>query len=318
MNDVLMILFFFLVGMEIKKELAIGELSSKERALFPLLAAFGGVIFPAIIYLFFNYSLPSSRGWAIPTATDIAFAVAIISLCNVPRSLKIFLLALAIVDDLIAVTIIAFFYTKNLHFVPIAISIALIAIITFLKIKKVSFQALYTLIGILFCFAIFKSGIHSTVAGVILAFLVPTKSIDYFIQKIHPTVVFVIMPLFAFMNGGVRFVDIDLHAIFQNPIYQGVSVGLLIGKPIGIFLFSFLIVKCKIAKMPEGSNWLQVLAVAMIAGIGFTMSLFISNLALNTEEQSFAKAGILVGSLASAWIGLILLKSQQIEQLKEK
>lgn len=315
-NDGLMVIFFFVVGMEIKKELLVGELSSRKKAALPIAAAIGGMIFPALIYFLFNPEYPSSKGWGIPMATDIAFALAVLSFFRVPLALKVFLLALAIVDDLGAVLVIALFYTKEIHMIPLLAAASLLAIIEILKKLKISAYFAYVILGIGIWLGLLLSGVHATIAGVLLGFFTPINfekngvnysPINELIQKLHPIVTYFIMPLFALTNAGVAIEEINLSLI-SNPIHLGIVLGLLVGKPIGIFALSFLAVKIKLAELPAGVGWTSIFAIGLLGGIGFTMALFISELALYPEQGIFSKTGILLGSLLATLFGSIFLK----------
>ncbi len=321
-NDGLMAIFFLMVGLEVKREIFDGHLSSIGKVALPAIAAMGGIIFPALIYLHFNQGdMEAIKGWAIPTATDIAFALGILSLLGkrVPLSLKIFLMALAIIDDLGAIVIIAIFYTANLSHLAILIaSLALIALIT-LNLLKFYRKSLFFVIGLVLWVAVLKSGVHATLAGVAFAFTIPLiakdkdgntfsplKDIE---AGLHPWIVFFILPLFAFANAGVDMRDISISQI-SDPVPVGIMLGLFLGKQIGVFGFSWLAIKLKITSLPEGSNWLMLYGVSILTGIGFTMSLFIDSLAF-VDDTLFAytdKLAILVGTLTSATIGYIVLR----------
>ncbi len=319
-NDGLMTIFFLLIGLEVKREILEGDLSTPAQMFLPGFAAIGGMLVPALTFVLFNHGDPKAMtGWAIPTATDIAFALGILSLFGkrVPVSLKIFLMALAILDDLGAILIIAFFYSHDLSFVALGVAlvatIGLIILNYFGIIKKTA----YVLIGIILWFAILKSGIHATLAGVILAFTIPlnaktstgkhvsvSKEME---QNLHYWVAFFIIPIFAFANAGLTLNLQDFKDLL-TPMPLGIILGLFLGKQIGVFLFSWAAIKFKFAKLPKGSNWGQFYGVAMLTGIGFTMSLFIALLSYPPDlYHSLDRLAILVGSLLSGVIGFIIL-----------
>lgn len=328
-NDGLMAVFFFVVGMEIKRELARGELSTPKQAALPLIAAFGGMVVPAVIYFMFNPVPPDSKGWGVPMATDIAFAVGVLSLFGkrVPFSLKVFLLALAIVDDLGAVLVIAFFYTANISGAALGASILLLVSILLLQQAGIRSKIYYVILGALAWVAMLKSGVHATIAGVLIGFLTPHQALegdsesplDQLVRWLHPWVAFFIMPVFALTNAGVAFIDMNFREVISTGVFKGVFFGLLVGKVLGIFGASWLSVQLKLAKLPEGVNWAKIFAVSILGGIGFTMSLFIAGLALDPEHLEWAKAGVLLGSLFSGLVGLCFmantLKSIKISQL---
>ena len=317
-NDGLMAIFFLLVGLEIKREILEGELSNFKNASLPIVAALGGMVVPALIYIFFNSGTDYENGWAIPMATDIAFSLAIISMLgkSVPLSLKIFLAALAIVDDLGAIMVIAIFYTDQIHWDYLglcALMVAVLAILNFLNFKKHIF---YIIPGIFLWYFMHHSGIHATIAGVLLAFTIPTNistteisPLEKLEQKLHLPVNFVIMPIFALANTNITFKEGMVDGLFSSLGY-GIMLGLVLGKVIGINLFSFIFIKLKISSLPDKSSWPQMLATGLLAGIGFTMSIFIALLSFkgHTEIQEEAKFAILVASFISAITGFLLLK----------
>ena len=317
-NDGLMAIFFLLVGLEIKREILEGELSNFKNASLPIVAALGGMVVPALIYIFFNSGTDYENGWAIPMATDIAFSLAIISMLgkSVPLSLKIFLAALAIVDDLGAIMVIAIFYTDQIHWDYLglcALMVAVLAILNFLNFKKHIF---YIIPGIFLWYFMHHSGIHATIAGVLLAFTIPTNistteisPLEKLEQKLHLPVNFLIMPIFALANTNITFKEGMVDGLFSGLGY-GIMLGLVLGKVIGINLFSFIFIKLKISSLPDKSSWPQMLATGLLAGIGFTMSIFIALLSFkgNTEIQEEAKFAILVASFISAITGFLLLK----------
>jgi NhaA family Na+:H+ antiporter len=318
-NDGLMAVFFFLVGLEIKRELVRGELSSLSQAALPALAAAGGMFMPALIYLAFNIDDPIGRkGWAIPAATDIAFAVGVLALLGnrVPSSLKIFLLALAILDDLGAIVIIALFYTKHLSWMSLGLAAIGIAVLWVLNSRGVTRLAPYLLTGVVIWVCVLKSGVHATLAGVVVAFAIPLISrnegeptlLEQLEESLHPWIAFGVLPLFAFANAGVSLQGLSLAKLLE-PVPLGIALGLLIGKPLGIFGVSWLAIKSGIAVKPEGASWAQLLGVGLLGGIGFTMSLFIGTLAFEEiDKAAQLRLGVLAGSLLAATAGYFLLK----------
>ncbi len=322
-NDGLMAVFFLLVGLEVKRELLRGSLSSWSQAALPMIAAIGGMLVPALIYVGFNYKEPSGmHGWAIPTATDIAFALGILSLLGnrVPPSLKIFLLALAIMDDLGAIVIIALFYTSNLSLVSLVIAAISLAALFLLNLTGVVRRAAYFLVGAVLWVSVLKSGVHATLAGVALAFMIPLdareKGADHPLAEqlehdLHPWVSFMILPLFAFVNAGIDLRGLSLGQL-ATPVPLGIMLGLFIGKQTGVFLFSWAAIKMRLAALPPGSNWGQLYGIALMTGIGFTMSFFIDSLAFVDDSiyEYADKLAILLGSLLSGIAGyLVLLRS---------
>jgi NhaA family Na+:H+ antiporter len=316
-NDALMAIFFLLVGLEIKRELLEGELSSVKSAALPVIAALGGMLVPALIYVFFNKGEASASGWGIPMATDIAFALAIIAMLgkSVPTSLKIFLAALAIVDDLGAILVIAIFYTHQIHFEYLAMAggiLVLLGLMNYFGVKKLVF---YLIPGIFLWYFIHHSGIHATIAGVLLAFTIPTNEteVESPLEKLEhfltTPVNYIIMPIFALANTNITFQREMLSGLL-SPLGLGVIVGLFAGKTIGVSFFSWLAVKLKWANLPTGVGWKHVLGLGMLAGIGFTMSIFIALLsfsdALHISEAKFA---ILTASILSGVVGFVFLKS---------
>ena len=320
-NDGLMAIFFFVVGMEIKRELVKGELATAKKAALPFAAAIGGMVGPGLIYYLLNPSNPGVRGWGIPMATDIAFAVGILSLFGrrVPLPLKIFLLALAIVDDLGAVVLIAVFYSKGIVGEALAVGLGGLGLIFIARRMGIKSYVPYVVIGAGVWFAVLQSGVHATVAGVLIGLLTPDRfprssakkeffsPIDDLVHLLHPWVGFGIMPIFALANAGVSLVGVDIITIVQNSIHQGVVLGLFLGKPIGILVASFIAVKAGVAQLPRSVDWPDIFGVGLLAGIGFTMALFISGLALPAEFEVFSKTGILLGSLVSAAFGALTL-----------
>jgi Na+:H+ antiporter, NhaA family len=318
-NDGLMVIFFFVVGMEIKRELVEGELASPRQAALPIAAALGGMAGPALIYLALNPAGSAASGWGIPMATDIAFAVAALSLFGkrVPLSLKVFLLALAIVDDLGAVLVIAFFYTEHIAGPYLGLAALAIGAIALMKEAGIGRYPPYILVGALLWYAVLKSGVHATIAGVLLGLFTPLRfegkgraphpePLSDLVHRLHPFVNFLIMPIFALANAGVRLVGGE-EGIMQNPVFLGVAGGLLLGKPLGILLFSGLSVFFKFAELPRGVRWAQLAGVGFLGGIGFTMALFVSNLALDPAHEVYAKAGIIAASTLAGLAGAALL-----------
>ena len=317
-NDGFMAIFFFFVTLEIKREFLQGELSNIKQALLPIIAAVGGMIVPALFYAVINYgNAETIRGWAIPSATDIAFSLGILSLLGsrVPISLKVFLTALAIIDDLGAILIIAFFYSGDLS-IPY-LSLMLISFILLLILNKFSIKIFtpYLFIGLCMWFFTYKSGIHATIAGVLLASTIPHRLKEYdfsLLEKlehgISPYVAFLIMPIFAFANAGVNLEGLSLSSLL-TPVPLGILMGLFFGKQIGVLLFSYVSVKFKFADMPNNANWMSIYGVSILTGIGFTMSLFVGNLAFveNTQYIDGVKIGVLSGSLLSTVFGYLIL-----------
>ena len=321
-NDGLMALFFLTVGLEIKREVLFGELREVSKAALPVIAAIGGMAAPALVYTLVNYQDPQAmRGWAIPTATDIAFALGVLSLLGkrVPASLKLFLLTLAIVDDLGAIVIIAVFYTTKLSALSLGVAAVSLVVLFIFNRRGVLSLTPYLLVGLIMWIAVLKSGVHATLAGVLLAFFIPSKLreadddhtvADGLEHDLHSSVSYVILPLFAFMNTGVSLAGLTFATILQ-PIPLGIALGLFVGKQIGIFGACWLAIKLKIAKLPSDIGWWELYGVAILGGIGFTMSLFISSLAFEQEGAALVtndRLGILVGSILSAVIGYLILK----------
>ncbi len=322
-NDGLMAIFFLLIGLEIKRELLLGHLSTISKIALPGIAAIGGMLVPALIYVFFNYDNEFAlRGWAIPTATDIAFALGIVALLGkrVPVSLKIFLMALAIFDDLGAILIIAFFYTSSLSLTSLLSALVCIIILISMNKMQVTLVSAYALVGMILWVFVLKSGVHATLAGIILAFTIPLNAINEKRKRVSPVkslqhyihfwVAFYILPIFAFVNAGIDLRTLDMSAVF-NPVSLGIILGLFLGKQIGVFLFVYLAVKFKWAKLPKCTSWAQIYGISVLTGIGFTMSLFIDSLAFEDSSMFFYtdKLAILIGSLLSGIVGyLILLK----------
>lgn len=308
-NDGLMAVFFFLVGMEIKRELMIGELATIQKSMLPVLAALGGMIFPALIFFAFNGNTPFHHGWGIPMATDIAFSLGILSLLGnrVPVQLKIFLTALAIIDDLGAIVVIAVFYATDMHFGYLVFGLGILIIPVVLNLLKVQKLIFYFIPGIIVWYCFLNSGVHPTIAGVLLAFCIPLSRISSLEHALYHVVNFVVMPLFALANTAIVFPSVFGH-IIHSPVTFGIVLGLFLGKPLGICIFSFLSVKLKIAALPADTHWKQILGAGMIAGIGFTMSIFIATLAFKEEElQVISKIAIIAGSVISGIAGYYFL-----------
>ena len=317
-NDALMAVFFFFVTLEIKREFLQGELSNRKQALLPIIAAIGGMLVPALIYVYINFQTGDTlNGWAIPSATDIAFSLGVLSLLGsrVPISLKVFLTALAIIDDLGAIVIIAFFYSGDLSIKYL--SLLLITFIALIILNKFNIKKFipYLLLGLILWFFTHESGIHATISGVLLATVIPhrKKEKDFSLltkieHSISPYVAFGIMPLFALANAGVSLSGMNFDSLLL-PVPLGILLGLFIGKQIGVFLFSIISIKLNIAQMPNNANWLTLYGVGVLTGIGFTMSLFVGNLAFveNVQYISGVKIGVLTGSLLSTVFGYVLL-----------
>ena len=321
-NDGLMAIFFLLIGLEVKREILEGHLSTIQQAALPGIAAIGGMAVPAVVYLAFNLNDPvASNGWAIPTATDIAFALGILSLLGkrVPVSLKIFLMALAIIDDLGAIVIIALFYTTDLSVTSISVAAAALAVLVLLNRFGVARKAAYFIVGTVLWISVLKSGVHATLAGVALAFTIPLNARDEdgrsfsplkdIEHDLHYWVAFFILPLFAFVNAGVDMREISLDQM-AGPVPLGILLGLFIGKQLGVFGFSWVAIRLGLASLPEGAGWRQLYGVSVLTGIGFTMSLFITSLAFSDDSlfQFTDRLAILTGSFASGVLGYLLLR----------
>ncbi|MBR2298123.1 MAG: Na+/H+ antiporter NhaA [Bacteroidales bacterium] len=374
-NDALMAVFFFVVGLEIKREMLVGELSSVKKATLPIFAALGGMLVPAAIYAIFNHGTPTSNGWGIPMATDIAFAVGVISILGkrCPSALKIFLLALAIVDDLGAIIVLALFYPSHeLNFVFMGLALVVFLILILFNKMKVNSPYVYMLFGLVLWYFVFRSGIHATIAGVLLAITIPSKTtinevrffvkVKHLLEKfkengnsevevlanpkqmevihdineevdainplmhrfesaLHPISHFLIIPLFALANAGVTLDGSILQMSPMPAVVPGIFFGLLLGKPIGITLFSYISVKTRLAELPGGVPWKQIFAIGMVAGIGFTMSIFVDNLAFSDPVYlNMGKAAILVTSFVSAICGMlaVLLTTKKVPSTAQK
>lgn len=321
-NDGLMAMFFLLIGLEVKREFIEGHLSDMTQVALPAIAAVGGMLVPALFYVYFNQDQPlGMQGWAIPTATDIAFALGILSLLGsrVPASLKVFLLALAIIDDLGAIIIIAIFYTVELSKLSIVVALMCIVILIVMNRRGVVKKAAYIIVGIVLWVSVLKSGVHATLAGVALAFTIPLKSkdkegnefsISHEIESdLHFWVAFFVLPMFAFVNAGVDLRQISFESLL-GPVPLGIAAGLFLGKQIGVFGFSYIAIKLKIAKMPAHSTWMQLYGVSVLTGIGFTMSLFVDSLAFKDDAlyEYADRLAILGASFLSGLVGYMLLR----------
>ena len=319
-NDGLMAVFFFLIGLEIKRELLEGELSDPSRLVVPAIAAAGGMSVPALIYVAINQGDTAAlSGWAIPTATDIAFALGILSLLGsrVPNALKLFLLTLAVIDDIGAIIIIALFYSGDLSMTSLIFAGIALITLSLMNYRGVSSIAPYILVGTVLWVAVLKSGVHATLAGVVLALFIPMKDsagsqspLQHLEHALHPYVVYAILPVFAFANTGINFSGLTLNSLL-HPVPLGIALALVFGNQVGVFGFSWLAIKLRLGKLPQGVNWLDLYGVSALCGVGFTMSLFISGLAaehIGTGEMVDDRLGILLGSLISALMGYLILK----------
>jgi len=321
-NDGLMAVFFFLVGLELKRELLEGELSDKRNIILPGAGAIGGMAAPALIYLYFNAGdATAMKGWAIPAATDIAFALGILFLLGsrVPVSIKIFLTSLAIFDDIGAIIIIAIFYTANISLSAMVVVACCIPILAFLNMRNTASKSLYIMIGVVMWVAMLKSGVHATLAGVILAMFIPMKletNSSYSPLKdmehdLHSVVVFYILPIFAFANAGISFAGVGAEQIMHS-IPLGIALGLFIGKQVGVFGICWLVIKLGLTRLPKGMTWVSLYGTAALCGVGFTMSLFIGSLAFEETEVNLLfdeRLGIILGSLAAGIVGYIVLRA---------
>jgi NhaA family Na+:H+ antiporter len=319
-NDGLMAVFFLLVGLELKREVLEGELAEPRNLILPAVAAFGGMLVPAAIYLFFNQGNPVAlNGWAIPAATDIAFALGVLTLLGdrVPLPLKVFLVSLAIFDDIGAILIIALFYSGNLSLEAALIAATCLLLLFFINRRQVMSFTPYMLIGIIMWVAVLKSGIHATLAGVLLALFIPLRNpeqpqrspLNELEHDLHTAVAFGILPLFAFANSGISLEGIGLDHLL-HPVPLGIAAGLFIGKQIGVFGFSWLCIKMGLATLPKGASWMGLYGIALLSGIGFTMSLFVGSLAFEATGDNLLfdeRLGIIVGSLLSAVGGYFVL-----------
>lgn len=317
-NDGLMAIFFFLVGLEIKREVISGHLSRSGSLMLPAAGALGGMLIPSLIYTFFNWGDPvAMKGWAIPAATDIAFALGVLSLLGkrIPLTLKVFLLSVAIIDDLGAILIIALFYTAQISvgaLVVTVISLALLFVLNRYSVKRLS---LYFVIGVILWISVLKSGVHATLAGVLLAFFIPSQEDDQGMSPLkrlehdlHGAVAYCILPVFAFANAGIEIGDLSMNSVL-SPVPLGIALGLFFGKQFGVFGFTWIVVKAGLAKLPEDIDWAQIFGASILTGVGFTMSLFIGTLAFENGGPAILdeRIGILIGSLASAVCGYLWL-----------
>ncbi|WP_107878797.1 Na+/H+ antiporter NhaA [Neisseria animaloris] len=328
-NDGLMAVFFLFVGLEVKRELLQGELDTNAKRILPGLAALGGLMMPALFYVLFNSGNPETlKGWAVPAATDIAFALGVLALLGsrVPVSLKIFLTALAIMDDLAVIVIIALFYSSSISFIYLALAAATLAVLFFLNKKGILKSLPYLLLGVLLWFFVLKSGLHATLAGVLLAFAIPLRVQDSVQEApllkwehaLENPVAFFVVPVFGFANAGVSFAGLDGSVLF-DPVVMGIFAGLFLGKQLGVFGVVWATVKLGWTELPEGVSWLQVYGVALLCGIGFTMSLFISLLAfVDPAIQDYSKVGVFLGSLFAGVLGYLVLKFAPFERIKIK
>ena len=321
-NDGLMAVFFFLVGLELKREILEGELSRPANILLPAFGAVGGIVVPVAIYVVMNWGNEAAmRGWAIPAATDIAFALGVLSLLGsrVPVSLKVFLVSLAIFDDLGAIVIIAIFYTADVSTTALAISAACLIVLSLLAWRRTSSISPYIVVGIVMWVAVLKSGVHATLAGVLLAAFIPMRDsrdpshspLCELEHDLHGVVAFLVLPVFAFANAGISFAGVGV-ANLMHPVPLGIALGLFVGKQLGVFLFSAAVIKLGLARLPDGAGWGSLYGVSILAGVGFTMSLFIGGLAfenvqLDSKMLFDERLGIIVGSLLSAVVAYVVL-----------
>lgn len=339
-NDGLLVVFFLLIALELKRELVSGELKEPKSILLPAVAAVAGVLLPSGIYFYFNHGLPTEQGWAIPAATDIAIAFGVLLLAGnrVPSSLKIFLLSLAIIDDMLVIGIITFFFTEGLNYSYLMMAVFLTLVLILMNYKKVENFAPFAVVGFLLWYVTYMSGIHATIAGVILGLCIPMSPrsrcdesgspvesrksmLESLEHSLHETVSFAILPLFAFLNAGVKIKPEDIDALL-SPVSLGIVLGLIVGKQLAVFLSTFILVKLKLVDMPRGATWLQVYGVAALCGVGFTMGLFIGDLSFKGMIVQY-KLPILIGSVLSGLAGLVAMKmsfyleDQAEKQLKE-
>lgn len=326
-NDGLMALFFFLIGLELKREWVEGELADKRNIILPGIAALGGMVIPALIYVYFNYDDPVAiQGWAIPAATDIAFALGVLALLGsrVPITLKVFLTSLAIFDDVGAILIIAFFYTSKISLTALIVVAVCIPILALANRNNVVSKSPYLLIGIIMWVATLKSGVHATLAGVVLALFIPMRSkedpslspVKTLEHDLHSVVAFFVLPVFAFANAGINLSGVGFEQIL-HPVPIGIAMGLFLGKQLGVFGFCWFFIKLKLVKMPEGMSWTSLYGISVLSGVGFTMSLFIGSLAFEETGVNLIfdeRLGILVGSLLSGVLGYLILRFSLKEQ----
>lgn len=327
-NDGLMALFFFLIGLEVKREILEGQLSSRDQLVLPAIGAFGGFLVPAGIYAAFNWgNLQTIDGWAIPAATDIAFALGVLMLLGsrVPIGLKMFLTSIAIFDDIAAIVVIAIFYTQDLSLFALLASLIGIGSLVVMNRMGVTRNAMYVVIGIVVWLCVLKSGVHATLAGFAVACTIPLRTVGgtdsplrHLEHSLHPWVAYLILPLFAFANAGVSFAGISTDALL-GPVSVGIATGLFLGKQLGVFGVVWLAIKLKLASLPTGSNWLSIYGVALLTGIGFTMSLFIGSLAFERgafDQLAATRVGVLAGSILSATAGYMVLRRALAPQTK--
>ena len=328
-NDGLMAMFFFLVGLELKREFIEGDLSKPGQVALPAIGAIGGMLVPALCYVALNYDNPVAlKGWAIPTATDIAFALGILAIIGskVPIQLKVFLTSLAIFDDLGAIIVIALFYTEQLSVVALSVAAAVIAVLFVMNKKGVHSTTPYVFFGVILWIAVLKSGVHATLAGVFLAFFIPIKGKEGQVSPLknlehdlHTTIAFIVLPIFAFANAGISFAGIGINEI-TSPVPLGIILGLVLGKQVGVFGFCFIAIKLGLAKLPKNVDWTLLYGVAILCGVGFTMSLFVGSLAFEESPDSSIfqdRLGIVVGSLISGVLGYLVL-NRAVKKLPEQ
>jgi Na+:H+ antiporter, NhaA family len=319
-NDGLMAIFFLLVGLEIKRELMIGELNSFRKALLPVVAAIGGMVVPAVLYLLWCGQTDFSRGWGVPMATDIAFSLGVLSLLGkrAPLSLRIFLTALAIIDDLGGILTIAIFYAEKIEWTYLLFTGITMAVLIALNLLKVKRYGIYCILGLLLWYLVFNSGVHATIAGVLLAFTIPLHKINSIEHRLHDPVNFLILPLFALANTAIVLPD-SFGFIFSSPVHHGIFMGLVLGKPVGIFVFSIIAVRLGIAALPASLTWSQVWGMGMIAGIGFTISIFMATLAFQLPGiQLVAKVAVLGASLFAGLGGFLFLRLLSKKKIKQQ
>lgn len=321
-NDGLMAVFFFLVGLELKRELIEGELSDKKNIILPGVGAIGGMVFPALVYVYFNAGDPDAMaGWAIPAATDIAFALGVLSLLGsrVPVTIKVFLTSLAIFDDIGAIIIIAVFYTANISMTALIVVACCIAVLAVLNRMNAESRSLYILIGVVMWTAMLKSGVHATLGGVVLAMFIPMKSkndgndspLKSLEHDLHTTVAFFVLPVFAFANTGISFAGMGADQVLHN-VPLGIALGLFLGKQVGIFGICWIAIKLRLTSLPSGMSWASLYGTAALCGIGFTMSLFIGSLAFEETGANLLfdeRLGIIIGSVASGIVGYLVLRA---------
>ena len=320
-NDGLMVVFFFMIGLELKREFIEGELSNRKNVILPGFAALGGMLVPALIYIYLNFDNDTAlQGWAIPTATDIAFALGVLSLLGskVPTSLKLFLTSLAIFDDVGAIIIIAIFYTANISVTSLIIVLCCLPILLWINKRNPSSTSVYIMVGVIMWVAMLKSGVHATLVGIILAMFIPMRSktdpnyspLKRMERDLHSLVAFFVLPVFAFANAGINFTGVGTEQLFHG-VPLGIALGLLIGKQVGVFGFCWLAIKLKLTQLPGDISWMSLYGTAALCGIGFTMSLFVGSLAFEETSVNLLfdeRLGILLGSLASGVIGYLVLR----------